>query len=189
MSPELLAPEMFGMERSRPTKSSDCYSLGMVVYEIVSGKKPFQETQDTAVLLKIVQGARPRRYEGFVDSLWGMMEECWTFQPNGRPSIEDVLQRLEMCSSSPGTVLAPQSPTIRPFNPSLPCLSLTSGILGQVLLGCPVYAGSGAAEGATGTQRSRGDHAPQFDASPLANRDLDAVTPSRCGAWGDTVGG
>jgi serine/threonine protein kinase len=103
MSPELIAPEEFGMERSRPTKSSDCYSLGMVVYETVSGKKPYQETQDTAVLLKIVKGERPRRCEGFVDSLWGMMEECWTFQPHGRPSVEGVLQCLEMCSdlSSP----------------------------------------------------------------------------------------
>ena len=100
-SPELLAPEMFGLEESRPTKSSDCYSLGMVVYETVSGKKPYQETPDRAVFLKIVQGERPRRCEGFMDSLWGMVEGCWTFQPNGRPSIEDVLRCLEMlCSNS-----------------------------------------------------------------------------------------
>ena len=100
MSPELIAPGKFGMERSRPTKSSDCYSLGMVVYETVSGKKPYQETPDVAVFLKIVEGEQPRRCEGFVDNLWGMMEECWTFEPNGRPSIEDVLQCLEMCSDS-----------------------------------------------------------------------------------------
>jgi serine/threonine protein kinase len=37
MSPELLDPEMFGIPRSegdRPTRQSDCYALGMVIYEV-----------------------------------------------------------------------------------------------------------------------------------------------------------
>jgi len=34
MSPELLDPEKFGMKDYRPTKQSDCYALGMVVYEV-----------------------------------------------------------------------------------------------------------------------------------------------------------
>jgi hypothetical protein len=37
MSPELLDPEMFGIPQSegdRPTRQSDCYALGMVVYEV-----------------------------------------------------------------------------------------------------------------------------------------------------------
>ena len=34
MSPELLDPERFGASDDRPTKQSDCYALGMVVYEV-----------------------------------------------------------------------------------------------------------------------------------------------------------
>ena len=34
MSPELLVPDRFGVSDSRPTKQSDCYALGMVVYEV-----------------------------------------------------------------------------------------------------------------------------------------------------------
>jgi len=37
MSPELLDPERFGMpesENNRPTRQSDCYALGMVIYEV-----------------------------------------------------------------------------------------------------------------------------------------------------------
>ena len=37
MSPELLDPERFGMPKSegnRPTRQSDCYALGMVIYEV-----------------------------------------------------------------------------------------------------------------------------------------------------------
>ena len=33
-SPELLNPEMFGLDNNRPTTQSDCYALGMVVYEV-----------------------------------------------------------------------------------------------------------------------------------------------------------
>jgi len=37
MSPELLDPERFEMPQSegnRPTRQSDCYALGMVIYEV-----------------------------------------------------------------------------------------------------------------------------------------------------------
>ena len=34
MSPELLVPEQFGIEDDRPTRQSDCYALGMVIYEV-----------------------------------------------------------------------------------------------------------------------------------------------------------
>ena len=34
MSPELLDPERFGSSDERPTKQSDCYAFGMVVYEV-----------------------------------------------------------------------------------------------------------------------------------------------------------
>ena len=37
MSPELMDPERFGVPESegdRPTKQSDCYALGMVIYEV-----------------------------------------------------------------------------------------------------------------------------------------------------------
>jgi len=37
MSPELLDPERFGIplvEGDRPTRQSDCYALGMVIYEV-----------------------------------------------------------------------------------------------------------------------------------------------------------
>jgi serine/threonine protein kinase len=99
MSPELIAPEKFGFKTSRPTRSSDCYSLGMVAYEAFSGNIPFHQIHDMGVFLKVVEGGRPSRVVGFTDNLWKMVEQCWMPHPDHRPNIEDVLQFFEMCST------------------------------------------------------------------------------------------
>ena len=103
MSPELITPRDFGLEASCPTKSSDCYSLGMVMYETISGNLPFREDTDLMVIAKVLKGERPRRAVGFTDGLWKILERCWTPQPSERPSVEDVLRFLDMYSlPSPG---------------------------------------------------------------------------------------
>jgi hypothetical protein len=98
MSPELIAPQRFGLKSSRPTESSDCYALGMVVYETISGNLPFHEDTDLTVFVKVLEGERPPRGAGFRKDLWRMLERCWKFQPSDRPTIEDVLRCLEMFS-------------------------------------------------------------------------------------------
>jgi len=103
MSPELLHPDQFGLEDSRPTKESDCYALGMVIYEVLSGQTPFTSLKDFIVIRKVVDGERPARPEGtkgvwFTDDLWETMELCWVTQPNSRPNIETVFERLEHVS-------------------------------------------------------------------------------------------
>ena len=95
MSPELINPERFGLENSRPTKPSDCYALGMVIYETISGHPPFHKDSNLSVFAKVLDGKRPPREARFTDSLWKMLEVCWKPQPGDRPSIEDVLRCLE----------------------------------------------------------------------------------------------
>jgi len=107
MSPELISPERFGFENSRPTKASDCYALGMVIYETISGKLPFHRYTYPTVILKVLEGERPPRGAGFAGGLWKMLEQCWASRPKNRPSIEDVLHCLEM----PSNLLEPPPPS------------------------------------------------------------------------------
>ena len=102
MGPELIALQRFGIKNRRPTKSSDCYALGMVIYETISGHLPFHEHTDLEVFVKVLDGERPRREAWFTDSLWGVLEHCWKPHPNERPSIEGVLRCLESEPPSPG---------------------------------------------------------------------------------------
>ena len=90
----------FGLKDSRPTESSDCYSLGMAIYETVSRNPPFYEHADMAVFVKLLKCEHPPRGMEFTESLWKVLEMCWTLQPNNRPSIEDVLRCLETVSIS-----------------------------------------------------------------------------------------
>ena len=100
MSPELVDPARFGAKNGRPTKESDCYALGMVILEVLTGKIPFQGFNNLVVTMKIVEGAHPGRPKGpeavwFTDDLWGTLEQCWLYKPKQRPSIESVLECLE----------------------------------------------------------------------------------------------
>ena len=98
MSPELLDPESFKLKKSRPTRESDCYALGMVVYEILSGQAPYSPS--CAPLLEILRGVRPERPQGaqgawFTDEIWGMLELCWKHEPSERISAKTVLPYLQ----------------------------------------------------------------------------------------------
>ena len=130
MSPELLFPGQFGLDASRPTKPSDCYSLGMVIYETISGKPPFQGTIEAAVGVTILNGGRPPREVGFMESLWKMMEQCWRPQPSDRPRVAEVLQCLEACSSrstppSPGTGKCAENPRSHGLSHPMPDINRT----------------------------------------------------------------
>ena len=100
MSPELLDPESFGLVKIRPTKESDCYALGMVVYEVLSGQAPFSPSGPALVIRKVLDGERPGRPEGeggrlFTDSIWAVLEYCWKPRPCDRVNAKVVLSVLE----------------------------------------------------------------------------------------------
>ena len=106
MSPELLDPEKFGLKRSRPTENSDCYALGMVVYEVLSGNVPFYRYGNYAVVARVLEGEHPQRPLGakgawFNDVIWSVLERCWKPTPSDRPKTTDVLLCLEEVSRSP----------------------------------------------------------------------------------------
>ena len=95
-----MSPELFDLEDGRLTKESDCYGLGMVIYEVLSGQSPFTTHTEIVVVGKILEGERPERPRGergklFTNEIWGILELCWKHQPHDRISAGAVLLRLE----------------------------------------------------------------------------------------------
>jgi hypothetical protein len=100
MSPERLDPVRFGIRDGRPTKESDCYALGMVILEVLSGQVPFtRDCHEFMVMNKVLEGERPERPQGvegmwFTDDLWATLQTCWSHQPIDRPAVEAVFECL-----------------------------------------------------------------------------------------------
>ena len=129
MSPERLDPKTFGLKDSRPTKASDCYALGMVVYEVLSGHEPFYQHGVYVVPVKVFKGERPERpqeVEGrwFTDEIWEILERCWKSNPSDRPGINCVFECLgravKLWTPFPSPVVGPRvadSPTWAPLTP------------------------------------------------------------------------
>lgn len=104
MSPELINPGTFGLKVCRPAKESDCYAVGMVMYEVLSGRTPFAQCNTIAVISKVLNGERPGRPQGeegtpLTDEIWGMLERCWKPRPYDRITAKDILLGFEGTSS------------------------------------------------------------------------------------------
>ncbi|KAF9643875.1 kinase-like protein [Thelephora ganbajun] len=99
MSPELLDPESFGLKKRRPTRESDYYALGMVIYEVLSGRVPFATHSPFGTLTMVLRGEHPKRPHGeggelLTHGIWEVVELCWKREPSDRASAKDVLRCL-----------------------------------------------------------------------------------------------
>lgn len=115
MAPELLYPEKYGFSHSIPSKESDTYAFGMVIYEVcrttrsffaashseqvMTGDIPFSRDNRTTIIFKVVQGSRPERPPnaaaiGLSDSLWQIVEDCWREEFAKRSPVRIVLDQL-----------------------------------------------------------------------------------------------
>ncbi|RGB30946.1 kinase-like domain-containing protein [Rhizophagus diaphanus] len=94
-----MAPEIF--QGKKYTKASDIYSFGMIMWEFMTGRRPFWDrNHDTELIIDISDGLRPpivtNAPEGFIE----LMEECWNSNPDKRPTANDIYSRIdEMCEN------------------------------------------------------------------------------------------
>ena len=144
MSPELLDTVRFGSD-GLPSRQSDCYALGMTIYEVsgifsvltppfthlqvLSGFPPFHHLRSPIVACAILTGERPGK-------LWGLLQSCWSELASARPTVRRLLDHLRPVSliwvpppvrcSTPGGVASAMSLNI----PEVPRVSPSGSACG-----------------------------------------------------------
>ncbi|GBB88569.1 hypothetical protein RclHR1_01510020 [Rhizophagus clarus] len=90
-----IAPEIFnGVAFS---KLSDIYSMGMIMWELTTGCKPFANLEyNTNLMYKIIDGIRPEITNDTPECIANLMERCWNSNPAERPSALDIYNVLSV---------------------------------------------------------------------------------------------
>src|SRR6266536_2936212 len=84
-----IAPEIF--KGAKFSKESDIYSMGMIMWELTSGCKPFANVEhDINLILKILDGERPKITEDTPECYANLMKSCWDSDPKKRPPITEL---------------------------------------------------------------------------------------------------
>lgn len=91
-----MAPEVYGGSLKSITYKADVYSFGMICYQILTGKQPFEEFdfENSEVYEIIKQGRRPVWPSSCPSMLADYISKCWDTDPAGRPHFHEVSQFL-----------------------------------------------------------------------------------------------
>ncbi|CAB4379493.1 unnamed protein product [Rhizophagus irregularis] len=77
-------------------KKSDVYSIGILLWEISSGKPPFcKESYDIGLAMEILQGLREKPIPNTPDDYMKLYTDCWNNDPDDRPIINQVIATLD----------------------------------------------------------------------------------------------
>ncbi|GBC05085.1 hypothetical protein RclHR1_06010006 [Rhizophagus clarus] len=88
-----MAPEIF--QGQKYTKASDIYSFGMIMWEFMTGRRPFWDrNHDIELIIKICDGLRPQIVTNAPEGYVELMKECWHSDPEKRPTAPDLRSKV-----------------------------------------------------------------------------------------------
>ncbi|CAB4397294.1 unnamed protein product [Rhizophagus irregularis] len=107
-------PKCFNDEQNYVlNKKSDVYSIGILMWQISSGCKPFGTYNFGAALaLAIQNGKRETIIDGTPNEYSRLYKECWKYEENERPSIQDVVSYLKLLNSPEENIIEEENYSI-----------------------------------------------------------------------------
>ncbi|GBC08000.1 hypothetical protein RclHR1_07850002 [Rhizophagus clarus] len=95
-------PKSFHNEENyKLNKKSDVFSIGVLLWQISSGYRPFHEVDyDSNLILSILNGKREGIIDGTPIKYSNLYTECWKYEPNERPNIQEVVLAIKATISS-----------------------------------------------------------------------------------------
>lgn len=101
------APEILRQLKDRKSgaqlefsKACDVYSFGMVAYEIVTGRLPFEEHALNEYDI-VLNGQRPKLPQDLHYAIRDIITKCWHPEPSKRPTFRELRGELHMLLKDP----------------------------------------------------------------------------------------
>ncbi|RIB10198.1 kinase-like domain-containing protein [Gigaspora rosea] len=83
----------------KKNKASDIYSFGVILWELTSGAPPFEDEPIHKIITEITSnGMREMPIDNTPVDYINLYCECWSDDPNNRPTLESILNKLENLS-------------------------------------------------------------------------------------------
>ncbi|RGB39550.1 kinase-like domain-containing protein [Rhizophagus diaphanus] len=100
-------PKSFSRQRNNDkvyslNKKSDVYSVGVLLWEISSGQRPFYaegKPYDIGLAVEILQGLREKPIPNTPENYIKIYTDCWNGEPINRPNINQVVEELKSSSN------------------------------------------------------------------------------------------
>lgn len=87
------APEM--RSNSDASSKSDVFLFGFILYELFTGETPFGDMPEEQIRQSIQEKKRPSVSRLQPQNLTHLIQQCWSHQPENRPTIEEIVRKLE----------------------------------------------------------------------------------------------
>jgi serine/threonine protein kinase len=110
-TPYWMAPELLRGE-SPNTAATDCFSLGIVIWEVFARRDPYEDDRDSfeEVLIQIANPSirkRPIVPRTMPEAIKALMTDCLEDDPSKRPTMEEIDTRLKRIDAEAATMAQP----------------------------------------------------------------------------------
>lgn len=97
-TPSYIAPEIWAADKNEDipySKASDVYAFGMLLYEMMTLKAPFEKLTIPQICNKVASGERPELIDSIEEPYKSLIEQCWSQNPNERPTFAQIIEELQ----------------------------------------------------------------------------------------------
>ncbi|RGB27097.1 kinase-like domain-containing protein [Rhizophagus diaphanus] len=91
-------PKILEDQQYKSNEKSDIYSIGVLMWQISSGRQPFKDkgfNYDLNLSIAIRNGLREKIIDETPIEYSNLYKKCWEYEPNNRPSIQEVVLTLK----------------------------------------------------------------------------------------------